>query len=119
MYNHQLDTFIKTADLGSFGKAGEALYISSTAVIQQINLLENLCGFKLFVRSNHGVKLTPAGRSSEVIAVSLNAQSPIVFNVLGKVKDVMFVHSRKAPDPIVSSLLPRKRGTHARYWSSL
>ena len=63
MYNHQLDTFIKTADLGSFEKAGEALYISSTAVIQQINLLENLCGFKLFVRSNHGVKLTPAGRS--------------------------------------------------------
>ena len=51
--------------------------------------------------------VTPAGRSSEVIAVSLNAQSPIVFNVLGKVKDVMFVHSRKAPDPIVSSLLPR------------
>jgi DNA-binding transcriptional LysR family regulator len=32
-------------------------------VIQQINLLENLCGFKLFVRSNHGVKLTPAGKS--------------------------------------------------------
>ncbi len=63
MYNHQLDTFIKTADLGSFGKAGEALYISSTAVIQQINLLENPCGFKLFVRSNHGVKLTPAGKS--------------------------------------------------------
>ncbi len=63
MYNHQLDTFIKTADLGSFGKAGEALYISSTAVIQQINLLENLCGFKLFIRTNHGVKLTPAGKS--------------------------------------------------------
>ena len=63
MYNHQLDTFIKTADLGSFGKAGEALYISSTAVIQQINLLESLCGFQLFVRSNHGVKLTPAGKS--------------------------------------------------------
>ncbi|MCR4951971.1 MAG: LysR family transcriptional regulator [Solobacterium sp.] len=63
MYNHQLDTFIKTADLGSFGKAADALYISSTAVIQQINLLENQCGFRLFVRSNHGVKLTPAGRS--------------------------------------------------------
>lgn len=63
MYNHQLDTFIMTADLGSFGKAAEALFISSTAVIQQINLLENSCGFKLFERSNHGVKLTPAGRS--------------------------------------------------------
>ncbi len=63
MYNHQLDTFIRTADLGSFGKAAESLYISSTAVIQQINLLENTCGFRLFDRTNHGVKLTPAGCS--------------------------------------------------------
>lgn len=63
MYNHQLDAFIKIAELGSFGKAAEAMYISSPAVIQQINLLEARCGFKLFARSNHGVKLTPAGRS--------------------------------------------------------
>ena len=62
MYNHQLDTFIKTADLGSFGKASEALYISPPAVIQQINLLEKICGFKLFIRTNHGVKLTAAGK---------------------------------------------------------
>lgn len=63
MYNHQLDTFIKTAELGSFGKAAEALYISSTAAIQQINILESNCSFKLFIRTNHGVKLTPAGKS--------------------------------------------------------
>lgn len=63
MYNHQLDVFIKTADLGSFAKAAEALYISSPAVIQQINLLEARCGFKLFIRSNHGIRLTPAGQS--------------------------------------------------------
>ena len=55
MYNHQLDAFIKTADLGSFGKAAEAMYISSLSVIQQVNLLENQCGLKLFVRTNHGV----------------------------------------------------------------
>ncbi len=29
MYNHQLDAFIITADLGSYGKAAEAVYISS------------------------------------------------------------------------------------------
>lgn len=63
MYNHQLDAFIKIADLGSFGKAAEAMYISPPAVIQQINLLEGRCGFKLFIRSNHGVQLTLAGRS--------------------------------------------------------
>jgi len=63
MYNHQLDAFVKTADLGSFGKAAEAMYISAPAVIQQVNLLEDRCGFKLFVRTNHGVHLTPAGKS--------------------------------------------------------
>ena len=63
MYNHQLDTFLKIADLGSFSKAAGEMYISTTAIIQQINLLEERCGFKLFSRSNHGVKLTPAGKS--------------------------------------------------------
>lgn len=63
MYNHQLDAFIKTADLGSFSKAAKAMYISSPAIIQQVNLLEDTCGFKLFLRTNHGVKLTPAGKS--------------------------------------------------------
>ena len=35
MYNHQLDTFIQVADAGSFSKAAEALYISSTAVMKR------------------------------------------------------------------------------------
>jgi len=63
MYNHQLDTFLMVAELGSFGRAAEALYISTPAVIQQINLLESRCGFALFTRSNHGVRLTAAGQS--------------------------------------------------------
>lgn len=41
MYNHQLDAFLQVADLGSFSKAAEAMYISAPAVIQQINLLES------------------------------------------------------------------------------
>ena len=63
MYNPQLDVFIKVADSGSFSKAAEAMYISAPAIIQQINLLEASYGFKLFIRSNHRVRLTPAGRS--------------------------------------------------------
>lgn len=63
MYNHQLDAFVKTAELGSFAKAAEAMYISPPALLQQINLLEARCGFQLFLRSNHGVKLTAAGKS--------------------------------------------------------
>lgn len=63
MYNHQLDTFVRAADLGSFTKAADALYISPTAVIQQINILEGRLGFTLFERSKQGIKLTAAGRS--------------------------------------------------------
>ena len=63
MYNHQLDAFVKTAELGSFNKAAEAMSISSTAIIQQVNLLEANCGFSLFTRSHRGAKLTTAGAS--------------------------------------------------------
>lgn len=63
MYNHQLDAFIRAAELGSFGQAAENMYISTPAVTQQINLLEARCGVKLFTRSNHGVALTQAGKS--------------------------------------------------------
>lgn len=71
MYNHHLDTFIQVADAGSFGKAAEAAYISTPAIIQQINLLEEHCGFSLFSRSNHGVNLTPAGKSLYEDALTL------------------------------------------------
>ena len=41
MYNPQIKTFIVVADAGSFNKAAEQLYVSSTAIIKQINLLES------------------------------------------------------------------------------
>lgn len=63
MYNKQLDTFIQVADQGSFSKAAELLYISPTAVLKQINLLESDLGFTLFVRTNRGIFLTEAGKS--------------------------------------------------------
>ena len=63
MYNPQLETFIRAADAGSFNKAAEELYITPTAVIKQINLLEESLGVKLFDRTHRGLILTKAGRS--------------------------------------------------------
>ena len=63
MYNHQLDTFIQVADAGSFSKAGEAMFISSTAVMKQINLLESTLGVQLFHRTPRGLTLTDGGKS--------------------------------------------------------
>ena len=63
MYNPQLETFLRVADAGSFNKAAEESYITPTAVIKQINLLEESLGVKLFDRSHRGLQLTKAGRS--------------------------------------------------------
>ena len=63
MYNPQLETFLRTADAGSFSKAAEESYITPTAVIKQINLLEESLGVKLFERTHRGLTLTRAGRS--------------------------------------------------------
>ncbi len=63
MYNPQLETFIRAADAGSFSKAAEEAYITPTAVIKQINLLESSLNVKLFERTHRGLILTEAGRS--------------------------------------------------------
>lgn len=63
MYNPQLKTFLQVADAGSFNKAAEQLYITSSAVIKQINLLEDSLGLKLFERTHRGLILTEAGKS--------------------------------------------------------
>ena len=61
MYNPQLNTFLKVAESRSFNKAAESLFVSASAVIQQINSLERDLGVKLFLRSRRGLQLTAAG----------------------------------------------------------
>ena len=61
MYNPQLNTFLIAAKAGSFSKASKELYVSSSAVLQQINGLEERLGVSLFERTNRGLTLTAAG----------------------------------------------------------
>lgn len=61
MYNPHLDTFLIVANCGSFSKAAEYLYVTPSAVIQQINALESKLNVTLFSRSNKGVALTKQG----------------------------------------------------------
>lgn len=63
MFNDYTETFIRVAESGSFTKAAELLYITPTAVMKQINGLENFLSVTLFERTNHGLKLTKAGES--------------------------------------------------------
>lgn len=59
----QLEYFICVAELLNFTKAAEKLYISQTAISQQIKSLEDSLNVKLFIRNNRKVSLTPAGEA--------------------------------------------------------
>lgn len=61
MYNPILNTFIAVVDCGSFTKASQRLYVSPTAIMKQMNTLENHLELKLIERTPSGVQLTSAG----------------------------------------------------------
>lgn len=57
-----MKSFIVAADCKSITAAAKELYITSTSLLQQFNLLEAELGFKVFSRSRKGVTLTRAGQ---------------------------------------------------------
>lgn len=63
MISQQLLTFISVAKSGSFSKTAEDMFISPTAVMKQINSLEDRVEVTLFRRTNRGLELTEAGQS--------------------------------------------------------
>lgn len=61
MYRPQLKTFLTVCETGSFSKAAAALFLTPSAVLQQVRALEAELGAPLFLRTTKGVSLTPAG----------------------------------------------------------
>ena len=61
MIRQQLKTFLSVCETGSFTKAAVALYITPSAVLQQIQTLEAELGVVLFHRTRKGVTLTAEG----------------------------------------------------------
>ena len=58
MYNNQLEVFVAAAEEGSFSKAAEKLYITTTAVMKHMNNFENNLGFKIIKRAYYGGRST-------------------------------------------------------------
>jgi len=50
------------AQSGSIAKASDVLFISHSALVQQVKAAEKTLGFSVFVRTSKGVRLTPAGK---------------------------------------------------------
>ena len=62
MNESALEGFIKIVELNSFSAAAEALYLSQSALSQQIRTLEGQLQFELFQHVPRRVVLTPAGQ---------------------------------------------------------
>lgn len=59
----RLRYFLAVADHGNFGRAADAVFLSKTALSEQIRLLEQEWGLKLFERNPRGAELTADGRA--------------------------------------------------------
>ena len=111
MHLKQVETVLTVAECGSFSRAGEKLFISSSAVAQQIGSLEEDIGASLFHRTTHGVRLTEIGRylaaeGRELVERSLELVAEQGPSVVG---DIMVAHDRvKWQLPIIpcSSKIP-------------
>ena len=57
-----INCFLTLAQTLNFTKAANIMSFSQQAVSQMISRMENDIGVHLFVRSNHHVAITPAGR---------------------------------------------------------
>ena len=57
-----LEYFIKVVDTNSFTKAADDLFISQSAISQQIKALEDELCFPLMIRNRKGFELTQAGK---------------------------------------------------------
>lgn len=58
----QLQYFVGIAETGRFSEASKMLFVTQSAVSQQIKLLEEELGAQLFVRQPHSVLLTESGQ---------------------------------------------------------
>ena len=62
MNESALEGFVKIVEMNSFSAAAEALYLSQSALSQQIRTLEGQLQFELFQHLPRRVVLTPAGQ---------------------------------------------------------
>lgn len=68
---HQLECFVRTAELGSFTKAAKRLHISQPALSKNISLLENSLDVKLFDRNGKRFTLSATGKQVLELAKSI------------------------------------------------
>ena len=103
MYKAQLRTFLCVCDTGSFSQAAQRLFITPSAVVQQINTLEKDLGVQLFNRQPSGVTLTMAGEYLKVEGLAFIRKSEDIR------KELLSIVSQNHQICIGTSLIEKSR----------
>jgi len=101
----KLKTFVTVAELGSFSKASEILYITQPAVTQQIKALEKTVGAKLFQRQGGKMVLTEEGKRiyeiAKALLISYEGLMEEIARMKKDLKDTLFLGLSATPSEYV------------------
>lgn len=102
----RLRTFVLSADLGSVSSAAKKLYLTQSAVSQQIKQLEIFYKEKLLIRNGNTMILTPAGQRVYHAAKELLAKSKEVESILTNSNETQSVLTFSTVDSPIDSIIP-------------
>lgn len=71
METNRLAIFLDVCKTGNFSETGRNLYVSRSAIVQEIKKLENELGVQLFQRSTHAVEITQSGKALQPLAENI------------------------------------------------
>lgn len=101
-----LQAFEAVARRRSFALAAAELHLTASAISHQISRLEALLDVRLFERSAHGVRLSPAGEHYLLhVGAALNAIATATDDLRHGIRNSLYVHS--APSIASLWLMPR------------
>jgi LysR family transcriptional regulator, glycine cleavage system transcriptional activator len=102
-----LRSFSAAAEMGSFTKAGEVLFVSQGAVSRQVKQLESWVGKPLFLRTAQGLELTDAGRRLAATVASAFGEIESVADDIKKTADRLLLTVNLPPTFATRWLAPR------------
>lgn len=115
MNSHQLRVFLSVVRQSSFSRAAETLYLTQSAVSQQIEALEREHGVRLFDRLPRRVALTDAGLALLPFAERVTQALEDAAHALDEVRGVARGRLRVAASPTPATyLLPALLGEFVR-----
>jgi DNA-binding transcriptional LysR family regulator len=102
-----LQTFLTVAEAGQISEAARRLHLSQPAVTGQIRRLESNLQTALFVRSAHGVTLTPEGALLRERVQEIFANLEELLQELGQSREVTGIVALAASSTLARYFVPR------------